>query len=144
MYFTQDSKSFAILSREPDSQLILMFFDKNESTVIGRVSHSTHQLGVAKYISCNLSDSGMVAIGGDYVFKVLNKTEKGFAPVGTIKGDGLIVTSLTWLSGEILLAGTAEGDLLLVENGDLKVSFINNLHFTIITLCKKKETFLCK
>ncbi|XP_059613536.1 cilia- and flagella-associated protein 57 [Phlebotomus argentipes] len=123
MSFTNDSKGFAILSREPDSQLILMFFDKTESTVIGRVSHSTHQLGVARYISCNLSDTGMVAIGGDYVFKVLNKTEKGFAPVGTIKGDGVVVTSLAWITGEILLAGTADGDLLLVENGDLKITF---------------------
>ncbi|XP_055686721.1 cilia- and flagella-associated protein 57 [Lutzomyia longipalpis] len=123
MSFTSDSKGFAILSREPDSQLILMLFDKTESIVIGRVSHSTHQLGVARYISCNLMDSGMVAIGGDYVFKVLNKTEKGFAPVGTIKGDGVVVTSLAWISGEILLAGTAEGDLLLVENGDLKITF---------------------
>ncbi|GAB0089612.1 cilia- and flagella-associated protein 57 [Sergentomyia squamirostris] len=123
MSFTNDSKGFAILSREPDSQLILMFFDKNESTVIGRVSHSTHQLGVARYISCNLSDNGMVAIGGDFVFKILNKTEKGFAPVGTIKGDGVVITSLAWISGEILLAGTSEGDLLLIENGDLKIIF---------------------
>lgn len=123
----------AVLTKEPDSYLILIYFDKAQSLIMGRVSHSTHQLSVARTISCSLIDSGLVAIGGDYTFKLLNKTEKGFAPMGTIKGDGIAITSLAWLTNDILIAGTNETELFIVDNGDLKLIF-NALDVTLIDL----------
>lgn len=137
MSFTFDSKGVAILTKEPDSYILLMFFDSNQTQVLGRVSHSSHQLTVARCLSCSLVDPGLIAIGGDYTFKLLNKTEKGFAPIGSIKGDGVIITSLaffsTSLTNDALIAGTDETELFIVESGDLKLIF-NALQVTLLDL----------
>lgn len=122
MSFTNDaSPGLAILTKEPDAYILLVFFDKNQ--VMGRVSHSTHQLAIARCIACSPIDAGMVAIGGDLTFKLLNKTEKGFAPIGSIKGDGVTITSMAWLTNDVLVAGTDETDLFIVESGDLKLIY---------------------
>lgn len=130
MSFTFDSKGMAILTKEPDSYILLVLFDNNQTLIMGRVSHSTHQLTVARCLSCSRVDPGLIAIGGDYTFKLLNKTEKGFAPIGSIKGDGVIITSLAWLTNDAMIAGTEESDLFIVESGDLKL--IYNAHQVVL------------
>lgn len=122
MSFTNDAYGLAILTKEPDAYILLVYFDKNQ--VMGRVSHSTHQLAIARCIACSPIDTGMVAIGGDLTFKLVNKTEKGFAPIGSIKGDGVTITSMAWLTNDVLVAGTDEGDLFIVESGDLKLIYV--------------------
>lgn len=134
MSFTTDSSpGLAILTKEPDSYIFLVFFDKNRTQILGRVSHSTHQLTIARCIACSPIDSGMVAIGGDLTFKLLNKTEKGFAPLGNIKGDGVMITSLAWLTNDVLIAGTDDMDLFIVESGDLKLIY-NAAQVTLVDL----------
>lgn len=64
MSFTYDSKGIAVLSKEPDAFLTIFYFDKSETVVVGRVSNSSQKTLNAKYISCNLSDNGLVAVGG--------------------------------------------------------------------------------
>lgn len=72
-------------------------------------------------MSCNPGDATIVAVGGYYMLKIMNKTDKGFGQIGTIKGDNLLVTSIAWLTGEALAAGTAETELIFVESGELKL-----------------------
>lgn len=122
MSFTNDAHGLAVLTKEPDAYILLVFFDK-KTQIMGRVSHSTHQLAIARCIACSPIDSGMLAIGGDFTFKLLNKTEKGFAPIGSIKGDGVTITSMAWLTNDVLIAGTDETDLFIVESGDLKLIY---------------------
>lgn len=117
--FTFDSRGIAVLSVEPDAFLSIFSFDKNESLIIGRASNSSQQ-GQANFLSCNPSDATIVAVGGYYMLKIMNKTDKGFGQIGSIKGDNLLVTSIAWLTSEALAAGTAEGELIIVESGDLK------------------------
>lgn len=64
--FINDSKGIAVLSKEPDAFLTIFYFDKADSIVCGRVSVSSKKLLIAKYISCNLNDTGLVAVGGMY------------------------------------------------------------------------------
>lgn len=68
MSFTYDSKGIAVLSKEPDAFLTIFFMDKAETVVVGRVSNSGQKAVTAHYISCNLSDTGLVAIGGKKIF----------------------------------------------------------------------------
>uniref|UniRef100_A0A1Q3G5C9 Putative golgin subfamily protein n=1 Tax=Culex tarsalis TaxID=7177 RepID=A0A1Q3G5C9_CULTA len=117
--FTFDSRGIAVLSVEPDAFLSIFSFDKNESLIIGRASNSSQQ-GQATILSCNPSDATIVAVGGYCMLKIMNKTDKGFGQIGTIKGDNLQVTSITWLTSEALAAGTAETELIIVESGELK------------------------
>lgn len=62
--FTHDSKGIAVLSKDPEAFLIIFYFDKADTIVSGRVSVGNNKQVVAKYISCNPSDTGLVVVGG--------------------------------------------------------------------------------
>lgn len=68
--FTYDSKAVAVLSKEPDAFLTIFFFDKAETIVMNRASNSNHKNLTSLHISCNLSDTGMVAVGGKWFWKL--------------------------------------------------------------------------
>lgn len=54
-------------------------------------------------------------------------------------GEHKIITSLVWLTAEILVAGTSADQLLLFENGDPK-QFYKASEVTAIDLEKAKES----
>lgn len=122
MCFINDSKGIAVLSQEPDAFITIYTFDKNDSMVTGRASNKNYP-GRATVIQCNPGDTSIVVVGGENMLKLMNKTEKGFGQLGTIKGENIIVTSLTWLSAEHILAGSAEMELYFVEGGELKAKY---------------------
>lgn len=64
MRFTEDSRGLAILSKEPDAFLIIFYFDKSETVIVGRVSHGNQPMLTANVIACNISDTGLVAVAG--------------------------------------------------------------------------------
>lgn len=122
MCFTCDSKGMAIISQEPDAFISIHTFDKNETVVTGRASNKNYP-GRATLVQCNPADISIVAVGGENMLKIMNKTEKGFGQLGTIKGENIVVTALTWLSAEIIIAGSADMELFFVEGGDLKAKY---------------------
>lgn len=124
MCFTFDSKGIAVLSgkEELDAYICIYTFDKNDTLVTGRASNRNLQ-GRATLLSCNPGDVSIIAVGGENMLKIMNKTEKGFGQLGTIKGEHIVVTSLAWLSAEIIVAGSAEMELYFVEGGDLKAKY---------------------
>lgn len=120
MCFTSDSKGIAVLSQEPDSFITIYTFDKTDTMVTGRASNKNYP-GRATLVQCNPGDISIIAVGGDNMLKLMNKTEKGFGQLGTIsKSDNILVTSLTWLSPEIIIAGSADMELYFVEGTELK------------------------
>lgn len=120
--FTHDSRNVAILSKEPDAFLSIFALDKDDSVFMGRASNSA-QPGRARFIDCNPGDTAITAVGGEYLLKLMNKTEKGFGQIGTVKGDNIVVTSIAWLSQDILVAGTNESEILFIEGGDPKAKY---------------------
>lgn len=79
--------------------------------------------GRARWICCNPGDTAITAVGGEHLLKLMNKTEKGFGQIGTVKGDHIVVTSIAWLSQDILVAGTNDTEILFVEGGDPKAKY---------------------
>lgn len=132
MCFTSDSKGIAILSLEPDAFISIYILDKADSMVTGRASNKNYP-GRATLLQCNPGDISIVAVGGENMLKIMNKTEKGFGQLGTIKGENIIVTSLTWLTAEIIIAGSAEMELYFVEGGELKAKY-NTMDLELIDL----------
>lgn len=122
MNFTCDSKGLAVLSQEPDSFITIYALDKVDSMVTGKASNKNYP-GKAEFVQCNPSDVSIVTVGGESMLKIMNKTEKGFGQLGTIKGDNINVTALTWLTPEIIIAGSAEMELYFIEGGELKGKF---------------------
>lgn len=53
----------------------------------------------------------------------MSRQDKTFTAIGTITGEHKIVTSLAWISGDLLIVGTSVGKLLLVEGGDQKAVY---------------------
>lgn len=69
MVFIYDSKGVAVLSEEPDAFLTIFYFDKSETIICGRVSNGNQKGLTANYLSCNLNDTGLVAVGGTYKYE---------------------------------------------------------------------------
>ncbi|CRL06256.1 CLUMA_CG019108, isoform A [Clunio marinus] len=127
--FTNDSKGIAVLSKEPDAFLTIYNFDKNDSVVTERVSTIKYP-GRATLIHCNPSDISVVAVGGANMLKVMSKTGKSLVQVAAIKGDDIIMTSLAWLNGEIIVAGSNDMKLYFAESGELRGKYdISDLEF---------------
>lgn len=53
----------------------------------------------------------------------MSRQDKSFTVIGSINGEHKIVTSLAWISGDLLIVGTSVGKLLLVEGGDQKAIY---------------------
>lgn len=62
--FNHDSKGIAVLSHEPDAFLTVFYFDKAETVISGRVASGNQKNMLARFVSCNLSDTGLVAVCG--------------------------------------------------------------------------------
>lgn len=138
MCFTSDSKGIAVLSQEPDTFITIYTFDKNETMVTGRASNKNYP-GRATLLQCNPGDISIVTVGGENMLKLMNRTEKGFGQLGTIKGENIIVTSLTWLTAEIIIAGSAEMELYFVEAGELKAKY-NTRDLDLIDLAQTPDS----
>ena len=139
MCFTSDSKGIAVLSQEPDSFITIYTFDKTDTMVTGRASNKNYP-GRATLVQCNPGDISIIAVGGDNMLKLMNKTEKGFGQLGTInKSDNILVTSLTWLSAEIIIAGSADMELYFVEGTELKAKY-NTRDLEVIDLTQTPDS----
>lgn len=53
----------------------------------------------------------------------MSRQEKGFSIIGTVTGESKTISSLVWLSPDVLVAGSLKGQLMFVEGGDLKVIY---------------------
>lgn len=80
----------------------------------------------------------MIITTGDYTFKVMARQDKGFSCQGTMTGDDRIITSVMWLTPDILVAGNTKNELLFVEGGDLKITYPAEL-IEVIDLSKSKD-----
>lgn len=120
--FSQDSKALFVLTNFPEEQLILFLFDKSSSVIQARAANP-NQRGLVNCIAPNPEDMLQAAIGGHLVFKLMSRAEKGFSMSGNVKSEGLTITSMAWLSVQYLLAGTSAGNILLIENGEIKMEY---------------------
>lgn len=70
----------------------------------------------------------------------MSRQDKSFGIIGTMTGEHKIITSLVWLTTEILVAGTSADQLLFIEGGDPKQNFIAST-VEVLDLEKAKETY---
>lgn len=70
----------------------------------------------------------------------MSRQDKSFGTIGTMTGEHKIITSLVWLTAEILVAGTSANQLLFIEGGDPKHNFRSD-SVQLIDLEKAKEAY---
>ncbi|XP_046473446.1 cilia- and flagella-associated protein 57 [Neodiprion pinetum] len=118
--FTFDSKYLAAVTGETDQTMLFYNWDKGKVETSVKVGNPQNPAAIVKVICCNPGELGVVAVGGPYCFKFLTVSESVWRPYGFAKADNLLICSMAWLNTDRLLAGTRDGRILYLENGDLK------------------------
>lgn len=108
-----------MLSQEPNAFVTYYTFGKSGTMVFGRASKEISP-GQARCVQCSPSDLSIIAVGGENLLKIMNRTDKTIAQIGATAGDNIAITSLTFLNGDIVIAGSAEMELCFFEGGELK------------------------
>jgi hypothetical protein len=68
-------------------------------------------------------DNSVLVIVGLQLFRLLSASEKTWRQYGWSKAETLNITSVAWLSFDSVIAGTSNGNLLLVMNGELRAIY---------------------
>lgn len=74
-------------------------------------------------VACNPMDNSVLVIVGLQLFRLLSASEKTWRQYGWSKAETLNITSVAWLSFDSVIAGTSNGNLLLVMNGELRAIY---------------------
>lgn len=119
MSFTFDSKRLLAVYGEPDWMLICFKPDRGKVESITRANNVSNT-GTVRQIACNPNDIGVVVLVGDVLFRMLAVTENAWRQYGYSKAEGFPLRCATWLTQERVVAGTADGKLMVVENGELR------------------------
>ncbi|EFN86628.1 WD repeat-containing protein 65 [Harpegnathos saltator] len=120
MAFTHDSKNIAAITGEPDQTMLFYNWEKGKVESTYKVANPQNPLAIAETIACNPAESAVMAFGGPYTFRFLTIAETVWRSYGFTKAENLLICSMTWLNADRLLAGTKDGRILYLENGDLK------------------------
>lgn len=109
-----------MITKPPNEMVFMLVLDKTSTVIEGRATlPGSH--GSAECIAGNPNDCGFVAVGGDRTLLLLSKSERGFTISNNIKIN-FRVTSMAFLSMDLLMMGTDRDMLILVENGEIKLS----------------------
>ncbi|XP_043499423.1 cilia- and flagella-associated protein 57-like [Polistes fuscatus] len=118
--FTFDSKYLAAVTGEPDQMMLFYNWERGKVESSLKVGNPQDASAIVNIIACNPSDAGVMAVGGPHIFKFLTLSDTVWRPYGFSKAENILICSMTWLNSDRLLAGTKDGRILYMENGDLK------------------------
>ncbi|XP_011306026.1 cilia- and flagella-associated protein 57 [Fopius arisanus] len=121
--FSFDNKYLAGVTDLPDQTMLFYAWEKGKVESSIKVINPQNPSALISQISCNPGDIGLVALAGRFSFKFLTCSETIWRPYGFSKTDNLLISSICWLNNDRLLAGTDDGRILFLENGDLKSIF---------------------
>jgi len=138
--FTCEIKNLAAVTGEPDQMMLIYNWEKGKVESTYKLAIPQNPLAITNVISCNPADGTLIAASGSYTFKFLTCSDMIWRPYGFSKAENIIVCSMTWLDGDRLLAGTIDGRILYLENGDLKN--IYNMIDTVSMNLKIREEYV--
>ncbi|KAI4457029.1 cilia- and flagella-associated protein 57 [Holotrichia oblita] len=98
MGFTADSKSILVVTGDPEWALYL-------------------------FKSNNPTDSNLVVLVGNQLFRMLACSENSWRQFGFCKADQINITCAAWITQDRLLAGTIDGRIMALENGEIKAIY---------------------
>ncbi|XP_033229090.1 cilia- and flagella-associated protein 57 [Belonocnema kinseyi] len=136
--FTLDNKYIVAITGEPDQMMLFYNWEKGKVESNIKVGNPQNPNSTVNLLACNPGDVGIVAIGGPFIFKFLTVSETVWRPYGFTKADNLVITSLAWMNLDRLLAGTRDGKILYLENGELK-NIYKMIDTTMINLKIREE-----
>ncbi|XP_071455060.1 cilia- and flagella-associated protein 57 [Hetaerina americana] len=119
--FSHDGKLVAGITGQPDWLLLCYSIEKGRVDSIGKAQNPVNP-GPLLQVTFSPEDSSMVCIGGPGCLRFLQYTETMWNQVGFSKSEFLQITTFCWLSQYKVLAGTRDGRLIVLEDGDLRAT----------------------
>ncbi|XP_036331332.1 cilia- and flagella-associated protein 57 [Rhagoletis pomonella] len=119
MSFTADGKTIVVLTKPPEEALYMLMLDKTGTVIESRPTASTAR-GSVDCFACNPQDNALVVVAGDGILLFMAKSEKGINVSNNVKVD-FYTTSMDFIANDLLLIGTSQNELIMVENGDVKL-----------------------
>lgn len=117
--FTGDSKGILLLTRSPDEILQMIILDKICSTFTGHPVPSSSRASVECFAG-HPQDTAVVAVAGNNIISFLTKSDRGFTLSTQLKSN-YHVLSMAYLNADILMLGTNNNELILIESNEIKL-----------------------
>ncbi|XP_050525213.1 cilia- and flagella-associated protein 57-like isoform X2 [Daktulosphaira vitifoliae] len=119
LQFSYDDIYLAVLSNEPD--FIMYYYNWENSKIDSYVKAISppNVVGPVTDMSLNPTDNTISCFVGKGLFRLMTITDSVWRQYGFQKAENLDLTSVCWLNGDRILAGTVDGRIILIENGDL-------------------------
>lgn len=118
MAFTCDAKTIVLLTKPPEETLYMLMLDKT-GTVIEAKPTANLAKGTVECLACNPQDHSLLSVAGDGALLLMTKSEKGVSVSNNVKVD-FHITSLAYIAADLIMIGTSQNELILIENGDIK------------------------
>eukprot|EP00240_Pyramimonas_obovata_P000064 CAMPEP_0118921440 /NCGR_PEP_ID=MMETSP1169-20130426/720_1 /TAXON_ID=36882 /ORGANISM="Pyramimonas obovata, Strain CCMP722" /LENGTH=1196 /DNA_ID=CAMNT_0006862159 /DNA_START=210 /DNA_END=3800 /DNA_ORIENTATION=+ len=127
MAFSPDGKTLAAQAGAPEWNLLLWIWEKAK---VASMVKSTNQQGMPLYqCAFNPHDGSLLTVCGNQIFKSFRAAESNLKPLAPLLGkrEPQNYTTHLWLPDEKerVVVGTDQGELLLVEGGELKGSLVS-------------------
>ena len=119
--FSSDSKYLLAQGGAPDYILIYWSWEKGKVMAnvevkpsIGALAHVT-----VNQVSFNPQDNTQICASGYGLFKMFRYAESGLRSTLSLRQEQLNFTCHCWVSDDRILAGTDQGKLFLIQNGEI-------------------------
>ena len=121
--FSFDGKLIITQSKYPDCTLCLWNIEKTATIISSSRTAVSDELGVNQ-ISFSPYDSSVIIVIGRSILK-LYRIQDNQLRATTLKRDNINYNTHCWLSAEVLLVGSDNGDIYLIENFEFKGNIIS-------------------
>ncbi|XP_037951931.1 cilia- and flagella-associated protein 57-like [Teleopsis dalmanni] len=118
MLFTYDARAIVLMTKCAEASLLMLTLDKSSSEAECTLPSTDNDQGY-ECMACHPEDNALVAIAGTGVLIFLCKAETTITVSSTCK-FAYNICSMYFLASDLLLMGSDDNDLILVENGDFK------------------------
>ncbi|XP_050424212.1 cilia- and flagella-associated protein 57-like [Adelges cooleyi] len=119
LQFSYDDSYLAALTGGPDYMMYYYNWENSKIESYVKATNPPNVMGPVTDMALNPNDNTIACFVGKGLFRLMTITDSVWRQYGFQKADNLDFTSVCWLNGDRILAGTVDGRIILVENGDL-------------------------
>eukprot|EP00102_Acyrthosiphon_pisum_P002329 XP_001943650.2 PREDICTED: cilia- and flagella-associated protein 57-like [Acyrthosiphon pisum] len=117
--FSFDDTYLAALTNGPDFMMYYYNWENSKIESYVKASNPPNAEGPVLDMALNPSDNTICCFVGKGLFRLVTISDSIWRQYGFQKADNLDFSTVCWLNGDRILAGTTDGRIVIVENGEL-------------------------
>ena len=118
LHFSRDNKYLVTVTEAPDPQIYLWQLDKQRLAGMSAIPHAVSQVTISPWAHWELCTTGTSVLR---LWRAQGSQLKSTDPVTREPSKAYRYTCHTWFDSEKLIAGTVEGDVLVIDGQELKL-----------------------